>query len=61
MLFAFLRIESYLTDLNGTDNYNFNVFVKSIEQLVFPETNFEIILSWLRILWRPVVFLDPRD
>ena len=37
--------ESYLIDFNRTDNYNFDVYVKSIEQLVFPETNFETVLS----------------
>ena len=45
MLFAFSKIESYLIDFNRTDNYNFDVFVKSIAQLVFPETNFETVLS----------------
>ena len=30
---------------NRTKNDNYDIFVKSIEPLIFPETNFETVLS----------------
>ena len=30
---------------NRTKNYSYDIFVKSIKPLIFPETNFETVLS----------------
>ena len=46
---------------NRTKNYNYDIFVKSIEPLIFPKKNIETVLSWPRISCRSVVFVDSRD
>ena len=46
---------------NRTKNYSYDIFVKSIKPLIFPETNFETVLSWPRISCRLVVFVDSPD